>query len=78
MGCASCGTVLAPPRRENQSKREQGEAHVWVSLAVVVGMVAMAGFRLRRRASRSSAIDVGAVSDRWVAENRAERRDPFM
>jgi hypothetical protein len=51
---------------------------VWVSLAVVVGMVAMAGFRLRRRAFRSPGIDVGAVSDRWVAENRAERRDPFM
>ena len=51
---------------------------MWVSLAVVVGMVALAGFRRRRRALRASGIDVGAVSDRWVAENRAERHDPSM
>jgi hypothetical protein len=36
------------------------------------------GYALRRRRLRSSAIDVGAVSNRWVSENRADGRDPFM
>jgi hypothetical protein len=42
-----------------------------------IGVVAV-GYALRRRKVNSSAIDVGAVSDRWVAENRADRHDPFM
>jgi hypothetical protein len=49
---------------------------VWV-LAVMVGVVAAVGVGLRRLL-RSSRIDVGAVSDRWVAENKAERHDGFM
>jgi hypothetical protein len=50
-----------------------------MQLALVVGVVAAVGVGLRRFISRtpSSGIDVGAVSDRWVAENRAERHDGF-
>jgi hypothetical protein len=49
---------------------------VWV-LAVVVGVVTAVAIGLSR-IFRSSRIDVGAVSDRWVAENKAEKHDGFM
>ena len=65
------GTRLAP----HSGKQEN--TNVWLSLALGVGAVAV-GYALRRRRLRSSAIDVGAVSNRWVSENRADRRDPFM
>ena len=51
---------------------------MWVSLAVVVGVVAAVSVGLRRRALRSAAIDVGAVSDRWMAENKADRHQGFI
>jgi hypothetical protein len=48
-------------------------------VALVVGVVAAAGMGLRRFMARTpSGIDVGTVSDRWVAENRAERHDGFQ
>jgi hypothetical protein len=47
-------------------------------LALAVGLLTAVGFALRRRRVRSSTIDVGAVSDRWVAENRADKHDPFI
>ena len=50
---------------------------MWVSLAVVVGVVTVVGVGLRRL-FRSPGIDVGAVSDRWVAENKADKHDRFM
>ena len=49
---------------------------MWV-LAVMIGVVAAVGVGLRRL-MRSPRIDVGAVSDRWVAENKAERHDGFI
>lgn len=49
---------------------------MWV-LAMVIGVMAVVGVGLRR-VMRSSRIDVGAVSDRWVAENKAERHNGFM
>jgi hypothetical protein len=51
---------------------------VWVSLAVFVGVVAALGVGLRRRGLRSTGIDVGAVSDRWMAENKADKTQGFM
>jgi len=51
---------------------------VWFPLALAFGLVTAVGIRLRRRKVRSTGIDVGAVSDRWVAENRADRYDPFV
>ena len=50
---------------------------VWVSLAVVVGVVTAVGFGLRRLLVRTPGIDVGAVSDRWMAENKADKHDRF-
>ena len=51
---------------------------MWVSLAVVVGVVTAVGFGLRRLLVRAPGIDVGAVSDRWMAENKADKHDRFM
>ena len=51
-----------------------------MQIAVLAGVVAVVGLavrRLVRGASGSPGIDVGAVSDRWVEENRAERQDGF-
>ena len=50
---------------------------MWVSLAVVVGVVTAVGFGLRRLLVRAPGIDVGAVSDRWMAENKADKHDRF-
>jgi hypothetical protein len=44
---------------------------IW--FAMVVGVVtAIAVVRGRRAAGRSRGLDVGSVSDRWVAEHRAD------
>jgi hypothetical protein len=51
---------------------------VWVSLAMIVSVVTMVGFGLRRLVSRGPDIDVGAVSDRWMAENKAAKHEGFM
>jgi hypothetical protein len=51
-----------------------------MQIALLAGVVAVVGLAVRqlaRRASGSSGIDVGAVSERWVEENRAERQDGF-
>jgi hypothetical protein len=51
---------------------------VWLSVAIVVGVVAVLGVGLRRRfAYRHPGIDVGAVSDRWMAENKADKHEGF-
>jgi len=65
------GIALAPPIQTGGQK-------VWVSLAVVVGVVTAVGFGLRRLLVRAPGIDVGAVSDRWMAENKADKHDRFM
>ena len=44
---------------------------IW--FAIVIGVVtAIAVLRGRRTTGRSRNLDVGAVSDRWVAEHRAD------
>jgi hypothetical protein len=50
-----------------------------MQIALLAGVVAAVGLVVRRisRGASGSAIDVGAVSDRWVEENRAERQDGF-
>ena len=51
---------------------------MWVSLAVIVSVVTVVGFGLRRLVARGPDIDVGAVSDRWMAENKAGKHEGFM
>ena len=50
-----------------------------MQIALLAGAVAVVGLALRlfRGSSGSAGIDVGAVSERWVEENRAERQDGF-
>jgi hypothetical protein len=50
---------------------------VWIPVALALGIVTALGISLRRRKVGASGIDVGAVSDQWVAENRPARYDPF-
>jgi hypothetical protein len=49
---------------------------MWVQIGAVAGalMVAVALFKRMTRA-KSKAIDVGAVSEAWLAEHRARGRD---
>ena len=52
-----------------------------MQIALLAGVVAVLGLgvrRLFRGVSGSAGIDVGAVSERWVEENRAERQDGFQ
>jgi hypothetical protein len=50
---------------------------VWILLAV--GVVAAVGVGVRRWLFRPApGIDVGAVSERWMADNRAGRNDRFL
>ena len=49
-----------------------------MSLAVALGVVAVVGIGLRRFILRPTGFDVGAVSDRWVAENKADKHDGFV
>lgn len=51
---------------------------VWSYAALGIGLLAIAlGYRLRRskRKNRTNRIDVGSLSDSWLAEQRSQR-DP--
>ena len=43
---------------------------MWGLLAGVAGVVMLVAVHLRRRAARRKRIDVGAVSEGWVAQQR--------
>ena len=49
---------------------------MWVQLGAAAGaIIFVLAFWKRKSRSKSRAIDVGAVSDAWLAEHRARGRD---
>ena len=50
---------------------------MWVGIGMVSGVVliALSLFRLARRRSRQKHIDVGSVSESWLAEHRGRTSD---
>ena len=46
---------------------------IWLALGVLAGIV-MIGRRVRRRRN-SNKMDVGSVSDQWIAEHRSGQND---
>jgi hypothetical protein len=50
------------------------QAALWGTAVLVTAAVVV---RLFRRRSSKARIDVGAVSDAWLAEHRGRRQDPW-